>query len=404
MSGSRHLSPLSNRRRPSYSNKEPICEFGSNHVSRAEHSRICDELEERLRRLQASSDLRKAETEEELLKYHNELADSQKQVQDLEEKVRACEQAALQVVQRLKNLEDSHTRQSRDLQQAKAANRNLEEFRNQAQKNTGEQDRKTIELQQRVAELLKRPAPEELDQERRKNVRLEKEITRLSTQPELSLLPFINLHQGLGKVQPANAPNIANALVEQITFDLNEIWTHLPHPAEESLITPNTSRLEALLEKIRKAVTLDQARDRDLERKLGFCQEQLEEYRRAAQAAANAAAHRKDQPVPTPKQLEQIAKGLASQESHADELAIHNQAKIFEWENVGLRLCPNKDDIPPTVEAATIQILALYQRLRDLERDQNHLRKLQKAWQKTILLAWSDPRGSPLGSGEHGPP
>ena len=97
-----------------------------------------------------------------------------------------------------------------------------------------------------------------------------------------------------------------------------------------------------------------------MEKEILELRDTLARWERNAQRAANAAAHRQDQPVPTPEQLGEIVEGLAGREAHSDRLAMENQEIIFAWENVGLRLVPHPDKIPPTPEQAT-------ERLQELE-------------------------------------
>jgi hypothetical protein len=59
------------------------------------------------------------------------------------------------------------------------------------------------------------------------------------------------------------------------------------------------------------------------------------------------------------EQFHSAVKGLIQREHHADQLAGDNQAIIFEWENVGLDLLPNKDGIPPTALEAQIAVKQL---------------------------------------------
>jgi len=114
--------------------------------------------------------------------------------------------------------------------------------------------------------------------------------------------------------------------------------------------------------------------------------EEVKDWRHVAQVSANTASERYDRPVPTPEQLREIVSNLKGQEKHADQLLIHNQAIIFEWENVGLRVVPNKQEIPPTVEEATQRIVEIFT-LWDKDRDELvQLRETLRALNTTATI------------------
>jgi len=104
-----------------------------------------------------------------------------------------------------------------------------------------------------------------------------------------------------------------------------------------------------------------------MEKEILELRDTLARWERNAQRAANAATHRQDQPVPTPEQLSEIVEGLADREAHSDRLVIENQEIIFAWENVGLRIVPHPDDIPPTPQQATERLEEFEERRLQLE-------------------------------------
>jgi len=84
------------------------------------------------------------------------------------------------------------------------------------------------------------------------------EIKRAITpEPESDLTPLSDLHPALAKNKGQTAKQLADALVEAITFDLNDIWSHLPNQQEEALITPSTRRLDIILNRLKEAVKKD---------------------------------------------------------------------------------------------------------------------------------------------------
>ncbi|KAK4161320.1 hypothetical protein QBC43DRAFT_291977 [Cladorrhinum sp. PSN259] len=91
-------------------------------------------------------------------------------------------------------------------------------------------------------------------------------------------------------------------------------------------------------------------------------QDTVARWERNAQHAANAAAQRQGQPVPSPEQLGAIVEGLAVREAHSDRLAVENQEIILAWENISLRIIPHPNDIPPTPDQAAERLEELMTR------------------------------------------
>jgi len=79
----------------------------------------------------------------------------------------------------------------------------------------------------------------------------------ITPEPESDLTPLSDLHPALARSKGQTARQLADALVEAITFDLNDIWSHLPHQQEEALVTPSTRRIDIILNRLKEAVKKD---------------------------------------------------------------------------------------------------------------------------------------------------
>jgi len=79
----------------------------------------------------------------------------------------------------------------------------------------------------------------------------------ITPEPESDLSALTDLHPALSKAKHPTAKQLADSLVEAITFDLNDIWSHLPHQQEEALVTPSTRRIDIILNRLKEAVKKD---------------------------------------------------------------------------------------------------------------------------------------------------
>lgn len=183
------------------------------------------------------------------------------------------------------------------------------------------------------------------------------------------LTPLRNLHPALLKLSTINPQSLAVALSDALTWELTELWQLLPHPPEESLVTPD-SKLGDLLARLKRAAQgLEKGSRKDLKatrERLKDAQAQIEDLKRTAEVnwhlvnpdPANIQDH---------QQLRQWIAALKRHEVHGDGLVVANQAVIFEWENtVGLALCEDRELTPQKAGERLDQLFDLKERLERL--------------------------------------
>lgn len=296
----------SHSRRPSTARSHRICDYGDEHVRRSK----LEEKEDELLREQSKRKREKEEWESAASDYHEKLAAAQEELDRLNKQL-------VDKTQELQELEKEHNGCLDDynaiVEERDAANNDRDRFieKGKGYQTLLEEERvKTAKLQERVAELTKRPTSEDLEQERKKARKLETDLKHLSAKfdeqaaarhkgldllesARADLTPLLELHPALSKVEDPTPAKLAEALVQNIAFDLNEVWNHLPVPPGEALVTPSTTTIEPLLRKLRRSVTIDRQRDEELDRKwkqalaqIQSLQDQLELQKAGFQAAS----------------------------------------------------------------------------------------------------------------------
>jgi len=283
-------------RRPSHSRKPSIsksCDYGSEHVSRLVLELAEDEREKAQR--QAKRDL--DQKNKELLEQHNELAALQDQynqicheLEDSRKEVRKLEQDIEDASDEYNKLADEFNAEVEKFTKLKEINAKLREEREELKVQISElsTERDTLRLASLKRERSPGPDLEEArreakqlkteSQDLRKRItiletveqerdRLKKELEEanrraeikqaITPEPESDLTPLSDLHPALAKNKGQTAKQLADALIEAITFDLNDIWSHLPNQQEAALVTPSTRRLDVILNRLKEAVKKD---------------------------------------------------------------------------------------------------------------------------------------------------
>lgn len=257
------MSQLSIRspRRPRASATRRECEFGDDHVS-------WEKYEEKREALKAAKQTIE-EKEAELLEYHNQCAELQTQRESaeaslktiekkLQDKQKDCETLTEEynkLVEAKDKFKKEFEKQEQDLRQTRLELRDTKLELSGARK----RERSADSRQQSEAKRLQK----ESQDLRNRNTIIEKELHHFRTKsfgitpppPEFpDLAPLFALHPRLTNVP---VKDIAKELVDVITYNLNDVWSYLPHEEEEALVTPATQDLERIFKRLRNAVSED---------------------------------------------------------------------------------------------------------------------------------------------------
>lgn len=308
--------PSSRRRNSTHRN----CDYGPDHLSLLAHNLAKEDWESKETTLRR----RLSDKDQELVTYHNDLAESQKQLSHHRDLLQTNEQRISELEKEI----DEHVKdydscyadyekavedQTTNYHLAQKAKETIEELKLQITEISKERDQLRAPVQKRS----RSPEVEELQRESKKLQRESKDARKRLTEivgagwksddltellelcqknlneardsrnrnaakvlaltvelketrdrhakvqqaftpePEADLSAITDLHPALSRAKNPTARQLADSLVEAITFDLNDIWSHLPHQQEEALVTPSTRRIDIILNRLKEAVKKD---------------------------------------------------------------------------------------------------------------------------------------------------
>jgi hypothetical protein len=315
---SHSLSP----RRPSHSRRPStfkVCDFNEEHILTIAHEQIVDELETSNRTLRRQL----LEKDEELVGYHNDLADLQTQLDSHLDKAKQAAELVKELREDLESEKENYDvllakydevadRGKKAYEGKKLCEEQIAELKTQVSELVTERNKLRSPIQKRS----RSPSVERLTAENKRLQRESQDVRKRATQivgpewnsqdlkeafdllkqqldevtasrneaqgtvlslqarleeanrraeikqaitpePESDLSALTDLHPALTKVKNPTARQLADSLVEAITFDLNDIWSHLPHQQEEALVTPSTRRIDITLNRLKEAVKKD---------------------------------------------------------------------------------------------------------------------------------------------------
>lgn len=293
-SGSSRHSPLSHRRRDQRSPPRRRCDFGTDHIEYSEYEHQRERVNQHLHAL--------GQKEEELLLVHNEQAQLQLKIENLQSRIKELEQDVDKKQEEIDNCHEDIDKLALQVNAAEDKIPNLEtqlvEFKNKHRESTaqlatlGRSKRKWEEETTGQKTEIKRLLTETQELRNRKTL-LEAEVnewkTRLAPPPQeetsalrariqelekekADLAPIVALHPKLEGLPPAR---IAKELVDIITYNLNDVWSYLPRKEEEALVTPATQDIERIFSRLRDAISEDS--QHLLKPKIAQLSEQLED-------------------------------------------------------------------------------------------------------------------------------
>jgi len=315
---SRTLSPYDRQRKDRRQSQHRQCDFGRDHTSTLLHEQALDEAAvetSRLRRLLAEKDDELLGYHSELGKAKEDLSKAEKRFEEAKAIFKVAQEEEKEhereVTSLVKERDDAQTALVKWKEALNRANENTkttkalletvtserETLRSTLQKRPREEDltrlegenkkllRESKDVRKRVSEIVgpewNSEKPEEALERIGNELKTTREardlysakVTELESQlaetrrarivpvftpePESDLSALTDLHPALAKQKNPTAKQLANSLVEAITFDLNDIWSHLPNQQEEALVTPSTRRIDIILNRLKEAVKKD---------------------------------------------------------------------------------------------------------------------------------------------------